>query len=394
MYQSAESLTKRRKGRSRVRDSQFSGHVRVLLCALLVLMLLPAGQAGSEEKLNLPDKLGPTHMKAAGALERGELRDVLIILQGMEDPEARLLKGMARFGLKEYAASARDLAAYRQRAGSRYAYFDKEEKELYVDSLNMLMLAYYHSDQLPESLEASDELMRIKYTRELAEFQARLRRELRGNSTRLSEASDHFKVIYDGYEHGKVDRKVLSILEDAYREVGREMDHFPSSPVTVVLDTRSQFHDITQSPGWAGGVFKDGRIRIPVGGLESFNESEVKRVLKHEYVHALIYSITPECPRWVHEGMAEYLSRGPGAARGKPRIPLRLLESAFYSPDVRAVAMAYQDSFHAVKAIVDNYGMYDIKLFLEALGRGEDAEEAFRRRFYVTYDQFIVKFGG
>lgn len=378
---------------SRVRINPFKRRAGLRIAFLVILSCFSATPVVAEEKRNLPDTLSPTHMKAAEALEGNSPRDVLIILQGMEDPNARLLKGMARFELKEYSAAARDLASYRQRVSGRYPYLDSEEKNVYVDALNILMLAYYHSDQLGESLDVSDELMKIKYTKEIEVFQAKVRREMTGSSTRLSEASDHFKVIYDGYEHGKVDRKVLSILEDAYREIGRKVDHFPSRPITVVLDTKSQFHDITQSPVWAGGVFKDGRIRIPVGGLGSFNESEVKRVLYHEYVHAMIYSITPLCPRWVHEGMAEYLSRGPGADSGKPQLPLRLLENAFYSHDVSAVAMAYIDSFRAVRALVDRYGFYEIKRFLEALGSGQEEEEAFRDRFYITYDEFIEKFG-
>jgi len=366
---------------------------RLWLAVLMVLSFLPAGQAGAEEKLNLPDSLSPIHMKAAEALERGEHRDVLIILRGMDDSNARLLKGLAHFELKEYTGASRELSAYVDRGRRNYAYIGKEERVVYSSALNMLMLAYYHSDELQKSLKASDELMQIEYSSELQEFQSKLRRELRGNGTRLSEASDHFKVIYDGYEHGKVDRKVLSILEDAYRDIGREFGYYPSGSITAVLDTTSQFHDITQSPRWAGGVFKDGRIRIPIGGLESFDPTEVKRVLYHEYVHALIYSISADCPRWVHEGLAEYLSRGPGAASGKPQLPLRVLEGAFYSHDVRAVAVAYMESFRAVNALVQGYGFYTIKQYLEALGSGQDAEDAFKAKFYISYDQFLEKFG-
>lgn len=380
----------------RVTCSPLPHLARLWLAALLVLSCLPAAPSLAEEKFNLPDSLSNKHMKAADALDQGRPRDVLIILLGMEDGNARLLRGFAHFTLKEYQEASRELAAYAENKRNRYAYLGKEEQEVYSEALNMLMLAYYHSDQLSKSLEVSEELISIidaGEQRNLYEFQVKLRRELKGSGTRLSEASAHFKVIYDGYEHGAVDRKVLSILEDAYREIGQQIDHFPSRPVTVVLDTGSQFHDITQSPRWAGGVFKDGRIRIPVGGLESFNETEVKRVLYHEYAHALIYSITSKCPRWVHEGLAEYLSRGPGAAGSKPQLPLRVLESAFYSPDARAVAVAYMESFRSVKAIVDRYGFYTIKQYLIALGKGQGEEEAFREKFYITYDEFIEKFG-
>jgi len=369
-------------------------YARVMLCSLVSLLCVASYPLFAQGRVNVSDELSPTHMKAAVALEKGNPRDVLIILQGMNDHNASLLRGMARFDLREYAAAARDLSGYRRGISSRYAYLDQEEKDIYYDALNTLMLAYYHSDQLAESLEVSEELMQIKYSRDIMEFQSKVRREMTGSGTRLSEASDHFKVIYDGYEHGKVDRKVLSILEAAYRETGRQMDYFPSSPITVVLDTSGQFHDITQSPRWAGGVFKDGRIRIPVGGLETFNESEVRRVLNHEYVHALIYSITANCPRWVHEGMAEYFSRGPASISGRPQLPLRALEGAFYSNDVRAVAFAYMDSYRAINALIERYGLYEIKLYLEALAAGQQEEEAFRFRFHISYDEFIDKFGG
>ena len=53
-----------------------------------------------------------------------------------------------------------------------------------------------------------------------------------------------------------------------------------------------QFHDITQSPDWAGGAY-DGRIRVPVQGA-SRRPGRIERVLTHEFTHALVHSIAPQ----------------------------------------------------------------------------------------------------
>ena len=51
------------------------------------------------------------------------------------------------------------------------------------------------------------------------------------------------------------------------------------------------------------------------------------RTLFHEYTHALVYSVTPVCPRWIHEGLAEYCS-GSRPPRIGQIIPLERLENA------------------------------------------------------------------
>ncbi len=67
-----------------------------------------------------------------------------------------------------------------------------------------------------------------------------------------------------------------------------------------------------------GGYFdtKDGKIRVPVRSAED-QKSLLRTVPFHEYVYALIHPITKICPLWIHEGLAEYFSKGPSQRVGR-----------------------------------------------------------------------------
>ena len=76
---------------------------------------------------------------------------------------------------------------------------------------------------------------------------------------------NHFTVLFEGPAEADLADRAVAILEGAYRRIGTALSTYPTGRITVVLYTREQFRDITQSPDWAGGAF-DGRIRVPVQG--------------------------------------------------------------------------------------------------------------------------------
>ena len=91
---------------------------------------------------------------------------------------------------------------------------------------------------------------------------------------------DHFTVLFEGPAEAALAAKAVEILEAAYWRIGSVLYTYPPDVVTVVLYTREQFRDITQSPDWAGGAF-DGRIRVPVRGALQ-NLAAFERVLTHD----------------------------------------------------------------------------------------------------------------
>ena len=123
--------------------------------------------------------------------------------------------------------------------------------------------------------------------------------------------SSHFTVKYDGGEDYAVWTRVLEILEDAYRDVGQRLGHFPNKPILVVLHTRESFHNATGGPAWSDGLYDPslGRIKIPTQGALT-DQAWLARVLRHEFVHALLDDRLKghRIPQWLNEGLAMQLA--------------------------------------------------------------------------------------
>lgn len=271
------------------------------------------------------------------------------------------------------------------------------EKAIEHDSNNftaikVLALAYYKTDRLDKSLHNIEKGLSIKEDQALQFLHDKIGREHRTQQKFIDESTRHFKVIFDGHENGNISRKVLGILDDAYRFVGKELNYFPDQPITVIIYTEKEFFDTTLAPGWAGGAydFIGGKIRIPVKGVEG-KEAELKRVLFHEYVHAMVDSITQRCPLWINEGLAEYFSRDYPKKIGQV-VPLNYLENSFVWLGGR-VGIAYWESYSAVSYLIEKHGAVKMKDLLVSFSKGHDVNQAFRDIFGISYSEFVSSWG-
>lgn len=253
-----------------------------------------------------------------------------------------------------------------------------------------LAFLYYRKDDIEKGLSHAEVGLAIKRDQELQRIYDKLRKDKNTQEVSESESTAHFKITFDGYKHGGMSRKVLGILEDAYSSVGKEFGYFPAGPVNAILYTNRDFYDITRAPGWSGGIY-DGKIRIPVRGAES-NEAMLKKVLFHEYTHAVVRSLTSRCPLWINEGLAEYFSKNYTKKIGQV-IPLDLLGNSFSWLTGEQVAVAYRESYSAVSYLIDRHGFYRMKEFLQSLSGGSDLEQAFKGSFGQTYSEFVSTWG-
>ena len=202
---------------------------------------------------------------------------------------------------------------------------------------------------------------------------------------------DHFTVLFEGPAEAALAQKAVEALEAAYWRIGSILYTYPDDLITVVLYTREQFRDVTQSPAWAGGAF-DGRIRVPVQGALD-NAAEFTQVLTHEFVHALVQRLAPRgVPQWLNEGLAmnfdgTNLETHLARVRAAGNTPsLRQLEGPFAGLNTRDAALAYSASAVAVKRILDDAGAAAIVGLLGDLGRGSSLDEALRRHAAISYD--------
>ena len=179
------------------------------------------------------------------------------------------------------------------------------------------------------------------------------------------------------------------LLEQAYWKVGGALGVYPPDILTVVLYSKEQFRDVTQSPSWAGGAY-DGRIRIPVAGR--IDETELARVITHELTHAVVHSLAPRgVPVWLNEGLAHpdgSRQRAAPSRRGAPaaaRQSGRQLRRRCRPQDART---AYAVSAAAAQALLDRAGPMVIVTLLTYLGNGVGFDEAFERAALMPYAEF------
>jgi tetratricopeptide (TPR) repeat protein len=204
--------------------------------------------------------------------------------------------------------------------------------------------------------------------------------------------SDHFTVLFEGPEEAALAERAVAILEAAYWRIGTALYTYPADVITVVLYTREQFRDITQSPDWAGGAY-DGRIRVPVrGALQNLREFE--RVLAHEFTHALVRSLAPRgVPTWLNEGLAALFEGGDidryqRLLRAGTPPALAALEGSFRSFGAKEAALAYAQSVVATQALLELAGTPAVVNVLTDVGAGTPFGVAFERHALISYADF------
>ncbi len=299
------------------------------------------------------------------------------------DQQALVYAGLCCYWLKDYD----NAHYYLQQA------VDKDSRAFLPRKF--LALTCYKMDDLTDSLIHTEAGLALLRDAELLALYNKLQREKRVMKEYSDTKKVYFKVQFSKSEHINIKETVLDILQDARRTIGSEINFYPPNPITVILYNEKNFVDVTRAPGWAGGLY-DGKIRLPIKGVEG-QEALLKRILFHEYTHALVHAITPRCPVWINEGLAEYFSEDEelleiGKKFGQ-LIPLRLLERGFPSGNSRVVAAAYLVSYTAVTYLIQRHGLYRVKELLERLGKGESLNSAFRDIFYNTYDHFVKTWG-
>ncbi|MHB8835860.1 MAG: hypothetical protein ACYC9Y_09140, partial [Candidatus Methylomirabilia bacterium] len=147
------------------------------------------------------------------------------------------------------------------------------------------------------------------------------------------------------------------------------------------LYTRGLFDEITRSPGWVGGTY-DGKIRVPVGGLQTeYDARRLAPVLTHELTHAFIRANVPgRLPLWFEEGLAGYfenMDAGPGAPRAAPGSFASLEEVSAALRGGSRVSAAYAAATLAVNEMVRLDGFWLPSRTLDLMASGRSFPEAF-----------------
>ena len=150
---------------------------------------------------------------------------------------------------------------------------------------------------------------------------------------------------------------------------------------------------------WADGLFDPtlGRIQIPVQDALS-DRAWLTRVLRHEFVHALLHdqlgSAGSAIPTWFNEGLAMELSGDRWSDLEQimkqefTPIPLPALEGAWGGLSSDAATVAYLEANSAVHYLIERFGMHRVQALLTHLKARQALSAAMQSQLSLSYEQF------
>lgn len=255
-------------------------------------------------------------------------------------------------------------------------------------------LVFFLAARMPYSLRAGA----YGVFRELGRFQA-----LIATREMLSLPGEHFEVRFFP-EDGAYARLVLETCERFYGPVGEFFSFTLTGRVPVIIHpTRSS---LNAAFGWpdgekAIGVYWAGVIRVlsPREWLCSRDEEETREKflqsgpVAHELAHlAVDYMTRGNVPRWLNEGIAQYVDyrlTGFRFAQGEPsRPPYDLREMDRNFDLLEDQELAYRQSLDAVEYLVGVYGEEKLHKILAALGQGKSIDAALRQTVGKSMEEF------
>lgn len=267
----------------------------------------------------------------------------------------------------------------------------------HVPSLILLGQIYYQQQELKKAKELWDKAYRYDRRNDmLNKLRKKLKEEEQVENNLRRSKSTHFNINYDKEMIGDEVYDIRYYLKEAYREIGQDFNFFPEQEIVVLLYKKKDFKSISRMPDWVGGIF-DGKIRLPVTE-EKIPEKEMKRLIWHEYTHAIVYEIGGgNCPKWFNEGLATWeeskqatlnLEILKKAINNKTLIPLESLNSYLsVKSNSDKVHLAYLEAYTFIEFLLERRNFYTINQLLKEFKKGKSADEAFRTVFYRSFNR-------
>jgi hypothetical protein len=206
-------------------------------------------------------------------------------------------------------------------------------------------------------------------------------------------------VVFDGAENRETWMRMQAILEYAYQEICQKFGYVPDTPIRVVLHMKQKFSEEMGTPVWADTLFDhaSGTIHIPAGqALDDL--AWFSRVVRHEFVHALLHARMNTqltgTPTWLVEGLALQLAEDPWSdldeirKKHPPFIPLASLQGRWNEIPADSLPMAYVEADLATRSLTERYGIDRIRQVLNVVRTGQSLDAAMQTKLSLSYDRF------
>jgi hypothetical protein len=211
---------------------------------------------------------------------------------------------------------------------------------------------------------SADRAIQSRITARLVELES----EYRGAASQ----SDHFVFRATRPIDTATGPRVLGMLENLLGPLSAALSAQPQGKISVVVSAAlGAGPDLTRSEG-----AYDGRIIISASALRS---PHLERLLAHELVHALLLSRTRgNCPTWLHEGLAQFLS---GVSTADFYGRLKTMRASGAELDL------YPDSLTLLEYIVRSQSAARVNHLLSLLASGTDPDAAVQTAFDWTLEE-------
>jgi hypothetical protein len=169
-------------------------------------------------------------------------------------------------------------------------------------------------------------------------------------------------------------------------------------PTVILIRDRHMFEGMAESPiTVAFAIPKKSLIVIDQSRMNT-HPFTLRNTLKHELCHLMLHDRVRNVPRWLDEGISQWVSDGLGdivmdqkrsllnrAALRGGIMPIRSLSNRF--PGTRdGLVLAYEESKSFVAHMVSVYGKDGLLDIIERMKRGEDAETAVSSALSTPFD--------
>ncbi|MGV9800652.1 peptidase [Mycobacterium sp. NPDC003449] len=174
------------------------------------------------------------------------------------------------------------------------------------------------------------------------------------------------------------DRTLLDRLGDELPGAAAAVTEFwgpdwPRDIVIVAAASDDQFRVLAGGGGDIAATTTAERITFAPGAVR-MSPAALRIVLRHELFHYAARSATAaDAPRWLTEGVADYVGRGPAARPGPQRSapPARLPTDADLDTPGQVRSLAYDRAWWFSRYVADRYGAGTLRaLYLRACGPG------------------------
>lgn len=199
-------------------------------------------------------------------------------------------------------------------------------------------------------------------------------------------------------------------VADLYVKVKKELEAelgwtYEPAPEIVLIRDNDYFLKMARNPYVAAFAVPDRRLVVIDYSRMVQNPFSIDITLKHEVCHLILHHHirSDRLPKWLDEGVAEWISDGPGEILRDPKIfylddallsghfiPLKDLKHKF--PENRKLLiLAYEESKSVVQYIAKRYGRKGVLGILNHLKNGYEIRLAVEKSLDVTLDELEMK---